>query len=293
MWSRPHSAAADSIHMIMSVDFFLFLYISHGSLSIEKELQMSHRTSWTDVIWVCYGLHSQSMKNWWCDRVLQLQSNLYALSLCKPNNGYQTDPYLIYKESTLSKVWQLLCNRSCKQPLCLLLRAVWAAFARNSHTHHQQTNLTTTNSHHLPVWPPQPPLHADDDDKNVAMPCHQPNGWRTTMDGGDNVSACHFNGIKMIWHVNRHATSSRQGQHKWSSLSRWAAWLLSLSPMLTYKKQGPCHQQWHGNQQWTNKWWLLTMTNDSQCLGEKPNPSPTPHFKWEAGVTSPLATWQP
>ena len=57
--SRPCSAATDSIHMIMLVDFILFLYILHGSLHIVKEHQMSHRTSWTDVIWVCYGLHGQ------------------------------------------------------------------------------------------------------------------------------------------------------------------------------------------------------------------------------------------
>ena len=43
--SRPCSAATDSIHMIMSVDFILFLSILHGSLHTVKEHQMSHRTS--------------------------------------------------------------------------------------------------------------------------------------------------------------------------------------------------------------------------------------------------------
>jgi len=36
--SRLCSAAPDSIHMIMSVNFILFLYILHGSLHIKKSV---------------------------------------------------------------------------------------------------------------------------------------------------------------------------------------------------------------------------------------------------------------
>ena len=61
--SRSCSAAADSIHTIMSVNMVLFLCILHGYLRIEKGVWMSHRTSWTDVICVCYGLHGHFIAN--------------------------------------------------------------------------------------------------------------------------------------------------------------------------------------------------------------------------------------
>ena len=61
--SRLCSAATDSIHMIMSVNFILFLYILHGSLCIKKVVQMSHRMSWTDMICMCYGLHGHFIAN--------------------------------------------------------------------------------------------------------------------------------------------------------------------------------------------------------------------------------------
>ena len=49
--------------MIMSVKFIIFLYILHGSLHIEKEFWMSLRTSWIDMICVCYGVHSHFVTN--------------------------------------------------------------------------------------------------------------------------------------------------------------------------------------------------------------------------------------
>ena len=81
--------------------------------------------------------------------------------------------------------------------------------------------------HHCYQPPPIPTVHPNDND--VAMPRHQPNRQRTTMDGNNLPHQCeciHFDGVEMTWHVNGCGMSSRQWWCRLSSLST----LIQVSP---------------------------------------------------------------
>jgi len=119
---------------------------------------------------------------------------------------------------------KILCNRSCKRPLCLYTEPRKQRLLRTAYTQHQQTNFpsqqpppslqppTSTASPAPPttttiVWPPQPPPHTLTTTMNIATPCHT-----TSNSVNDKTDHCGSQTTASTHHERKQMARSRGEQ---------------------------------------------------------------------------------
>ena len=134
---------------------------------------------------------------------------------------------LVYKETTLSSIYVI--DHVSNHPLFILSRGSSVCWKLTSTSWTNKEFLSQPPSSTTSASSPPPPIttshnHSTTPTMTTMWQHHitsQMNGTQGQMDSDNNVNTHRFDGMKMFWHVNRHATSSRQWWHKSLSLSTW------------------------------------------------------------------------